>query len=97
MVEFLHIAISMMLLDYANPSRLFVMAYILGNFLRRLVLPKKIKYWSLRSLLVKLIRIGTKVVKNTRYITFRMTEAAIKTKLFAEILYRIGRLRCRAK
>jgi hypothetical protein len=34
---------------------LFVLAYNLGNFLRRLVLPGKIKHWSLRSLLVKLI------------------------------------------
>ncbi|MFC1562905.1 IS1380 family transposase, partial [candidate division KSB1 bacterium] len=33
---------------------LFVLAYNLGNFLRRLVLPGKIKHWSLRSLLTKL-------------------------------------------
>jgi len=41
---------------------LFVLAYNPGNFLRRLVLPRKIKHWSLRSLLVKLIKIGAKVV-----------------------------------
>jgi len=29
---------------------LFVLAYNLGNFLRRLVLPGKIKHWSLRTL-----------------------------------------------
>lgn len=74
---------------------LFVLAYNLGNFLRRLVLPKKIKHWSLRSLLVKLIKIGAKVVRHSRYITFQMAEVAIKKKLFAEILYRIDRLRCR--
>jgi hypothetical protein len=33
-------------------------AYNLGNFLRRLGLPKSIKDWSLRSLQVKLIKMG---------------------------------------
>ena len=72
---------------------LFVLAYNLGNFLRRLVLPWKIKHWSLRSLLVKLIKIGAKVVRHSRYITFQMAEVAIDKKLFAEILSRIERLR----
>jgi hypothetical protein len=34
----------------------------MGNFLRRLVLPKPVKKWSLRTLLEKLIKIGVKVV-----------------------------------
>ena len=51
---------------------LFVLAYNLGNFLRRLALPKKVKHWSLRSLLVKLIKIGAKVVRSGRYTTFQM-------------------------
>jgi hypothetical protein len=72
---------------------LFVLAYNLGNFLRRLVLPRKIKHWSLRSLLVKLIKIGAKVVRHSRYVTFQMAEVAIDKKLFAEILTRIERLR----
>jgi hypothetical protein len=45
---------------------LFVLAYNLGNFLRRLVLPGKVKHWSLQSLLVKLIMIGAKVLKHSR-------------------------------
>ena len=73
---------------------LFVLAYNPGNFLRRLVLPSKIKHWSLRSLLVKLIKIGAKVVKHSRYITFQMAEVAIDKRLFAELLSRIERLRC---
>ena len=72
---------------------LFVLAYNLGNFLRRLVLPSKIKHWSLRSLLVKLIKIGAKVVRHSRYVTFQMAEVAIDKRLFAEILARIKRLR----
>ncbi|KKK79000.1 hypothetical protein LCGC14_2837910, partial [marine sediment metagenome] len=45
---------------------LFVLAYNLGNFLRRLVLPKKIKHWSLRSLLVKFIKTGASVSSTRR-------------------------------
>ena len=73
---------------------LFVLAYNLGNFLRRLVLPGKIKHWLLRSLLVKLIKIGAKVVKHSGYVTFQMAEVAIDKRLFAEILSTIERLRC---
>jgi len=72
---------------------LFVLAYNLGNFMRRLILPKKIKHWSLRSLLVKLIKIGAKVVTHSRYVMFQMAEVAIDKRLFAEILARIDRLR----
>ena len=68
-------------------------AYNLGNFLRRLVLPRKIKHWFLRSLLVKLIKIGAKVVRHSGYITFQMAEVTIDQELFAEILSRIKRLR----
>jgi len=73
---------------------LFVLAYNLGNFLRRLVLPREIKHWSLRTLLTKLIKIGAKVVRHRRYVTFQMAEVAVSRKLFAEILLRIERLRC---
>ena len=73
---------------------LFVLAYNLGNFLRRLVLPRKIKHWSLRSLLVKLIKIGAKVVRHSRSTTFQMAEVAIDKRIFAEILSKIERLRC---
>jgi len=38
--------------------QLFILAYNLGNFLRRLCLPKAIKDWSLRSLQLKLIKMG---------------------------------------
>ena len=73
---------------------LFILAYNLGNFLRRMVLPRKIKHWSLRTLLVKLIKIGTKVMRRSRYVIFQMAEVAISKETFAEILSRINRLRC---
>ncbi|MDH4220913.1 MAG: IS1380 family transposase [Candidatus Aminicenantes bacterium] len=81
---------------HSNQVRLglFVLAYNLGNFLRRLVLPDRIKHWSLRTLLVKLIKIGAKVLRRSRYITFQMAEVAIRKEVIAEILSRINRLRC---
>ena len=72
---------------------LFVLAYNLGNFLRRLVLPRRIKHWSLRTLLTKLIKIGAKVVHHSRIVTFQMAEVAVSKEIWAEILSRIDRLR----
>jgi hypothetical protein len=54
----------------ANQVRLqlFILAYNLGNFLRRLGLPKALKDWSLRSLQVKLIKTGGRIVHHARRI-----------------------------
>ncbi len=73
--------------------QLFVLAYNLGNFLRRLALPKKIRKWSLRTLQVKLIKIGAKVIRHSRYVIFQMAEVMVSKRLFQEILERIGRLK----
>ena len=48
--------------------QVFVLAYNLGNFFRRLALPKTVKDWSLRTLKEKLIKIGAKVVRHSRYV-----------------------------
>ena len=40
--------------------QLFALAYNLGNFLRRLALPRSVKHWSLATLREKLIKIGAK-------------------------------------
>ena len=69
------------------------LAYNLGNFLRRLVLPKGVKHWSLTTLREKLIKIGAKVIVHSRYVVFQMAEVAVPRKLFAAILERVQRLR----
>jgi len=71
----------------------FALAYNLGNFLRRLALPPRVKHWSLTTLREKLIKIGAKVVLHARYVIFQMAEVAVPRKLFCEILRRIHRLR----
>ena len=80
-------------LDNQVRLQLFAIAYNLGNFLRRLALPKKIKDWSLRTLQVKLIKIGAKVVRHSRYVIFQMAEVMVSKSLFHEILERIRRLK----
>jgi len=79
----------------ANQVRLqlFILAYNLGNFLRRLGLPRSIKDWSLRSLQVKLIKMGGRMVRHARRIIFQLAEVAVPKELFAAILERINRLR----
>ncbi|MFH1141614.1 MAG: transposase [Chloroflexota bacterium] len=64
---------------------LFILAYNLGNFLRRLGLPKAIKDWSLRSLQVRLIKIGGRLV-------LQLAEVAVPRAVFQGVLERIGRL-----
>ena len=78
----------------ANRVRLslFVLAYNLGNFLRRLCLPKAVKHWSLRSVQVKLIKMGGRLVRHSRWLIFQLSEVSVPRRLFQRVLDRIGRL-----
>ena len=73
--------------------QLHALAYNLGNFLRTPALPEAVEHWSLTTLRTKLIKIGAKVVRHGRYVTFQLVEVAIPGALFAEILHLIDRLR----
>ena len=73
--------------------QLFALAYNLGNFLRRLALPRPMKHWTMTTLREKLIKIGAKVTAHSQYVFFQMAEVAVPRKLFAAILERIQRLR----
>ncbi len=73
--------------------QLHVLAYDMANFLRTLALPDEIEQWSLTTLREKLIKIGAKVVRHGRYITFQLPEVAIPRSLFANILRLIDGLR----
>ena len=73
--------------------QLHALAYNLGNFLRTLALPDAVEHWSMTTLRDRLIKIGGKIVRHGRYVTFQMAEIAIPRGLFADILRRIDRLR----
>ena len=66
-------------------------AYNLGNFLRRLALPRLVKHWPLITLRENLIKIGARVVRHAKYVTFQMAELAVPRELFTAILDRIQR------
>ena len=79
-------------LDNAVRLQLFALAYNLANFLRRLVLPVRVKHWSLTTLREKLIKTGARIVRHARYVIFQMAEVAVPRALFEQILNRISRL-----
>ncbi len=60
---------------------------------RKLALPKEVEHWSLTTLREKPVKIGAKIVRHGRYVTFQMAEVAISRPLFAEILRLIDGLR----
>ncbi len=65
----------------------------MGNVLRTLALPDEIEHWSMTTMREKLIKIGAKVVRHGRYVTFQLAEVAVPRRLFAEILRLIDGLR----
>jgi hypothetical protein len=52
-----------------------------------------VEQWSLTTLREKLIKIGAKIIRHGRYVTFQMAEVAIPRDLLADVLRRIDRLR----
>ena len=79
----------------ANQVRLslFILAYNLGNFFRRLALPEAIKRWSLTSVQTRLIKIGGRLVRHARRLVFQLAEVTVTREMFDEMLEKIGRLR----
>jgi len=78
--------------DNQTRLQLFALAYNLANFLRRLALPRDVQHWSLTTLREKLVKIGAKVTRHAKYVTFQLAEVAAPRRLFAAILERIARL-----
>ena len=67
--------------DNQTRLQLFALAYNLGNFLRRLALPKPVRHWSLTTLREKLVKIGAKVTRHSKYVTFQLAEVAVHAEL----------------
>lgn len=71
---------------------LFILAYNLGNFLRRLCLAKAVMGWSLRSLQLKFNKMGGRLVRHARRPMFQLTEVAVPREVFRQVLEHIGGL-----
>ena len=78
----------------ANQVRLwlFVLAYNLGNFMRRLTLLESVKHWSLRGVQTKLIKMGGRLVRHARRLVFQLAEVAVSREVFRQVLERIAGL-----
>ena len=79
----------------ANAVRLqlHALAYNLANFLRCLTLPEAVSHWSMTTLRDRLVKIGAKIVRHGRSITFQMAEVMVSRGLFQQILGAITALR----
>ena len=77
----------------ANEVRLLlgVIAYNLGNLLRRLTLPLAIQNWSLTSLQQRVFKTGGRLIRHARYFTLQLAESYLTGPLFRQILGRIER------
>ncbi len=68
---------------------------------RKLALPKEVEcwslteHWSLTTLREMLVRIGARVVRHGRYVTFQWAEVAVPRELCRKILSLIDDLRPR--
>ena len=69
-----------------------LMRQVVANILRRQALPRSIRHWSLTTLREKLVKVGAKVVRHSRYVIFQLAEVAVPGELFAATLSRIQRL-----
>ena len=73
--------------------RLHALAYNLATFLRCIKLPEAMSDRSLTSLQLKRIKIGARVVRHARAITFQLAEVAVTGPMVRAILPAIRRLR----
>jgi hypothetical protein len=73
--------------------QLHALTYNLAAFLRCITLPEAMADWSLTSLQLKLIKIGPRVVRHARAITFQLAEVAVTGPMVRAILTAIRRLR----
>ena len=79
----------------ANQVRLglFILAYNLGNFVRRLALPEAMKRWSLTSPQTRLIKTGGRLVRHAGRLVFQLAEVLAARGIPAGILERSSQLR----
>ena len=73
--------------------QLHALAYNMMAFLQAIDLPETMADWSLTSLQTKLIKIGARMVRHARTVTFQLAEVAVIAPMFKAILTSIHRLR----
>jgi len=69
-----------------------VIAYNLGNLLRRLALPLAIQHCSLTSLQQRLFKTGGRLIRHARHYILQLAESHLTRSLVGQSLGRIERL-----
>ena len=65
--------------------RLFILAYNLGNFMRRWALPEAMQRWTLTSLHTRMIKTGGRLVRHARRLVFEMAEELVSREMLGGI------------
>ena len=73
--------------------QLHALAYNLGVFLQGVDLPEEVADWSLTSIQSRLIKLGARVVRHARKITFQLAEVAVNGPLFGQIITAIRNIK----
>jgi hypothetical protein len=73
--------------------QLFILAYNLGHFLRRLTRPMAVTDWSLRGVPLTLIKTGARLVRHARRLVVQMAAVAVSRDVWMAIPERLGGLR----
>lgn len=66
-----------------------VVAYNLGNLLRRLARPRAIQSWSLTRLQQRLFKTGGRLIRHARYFILQLAESHLRQRFFGQIIARI--------
>jgi Transposase DDE domain group 1 len=69
------------------------LAYSLASFPRTLALPEAVRHWSMTTLRDRLVKIGARIVRQGRSISFQMAEVMVPRRMFQQILAAITALR----
>ncbi len=73
--------------------QLRALTYNLGNFLGTVALPDEVEQWSMTTLRQRLVKIGARIVRHGRSMTFQMAEVMVSRSLFQQILSAIAAVR----
>lgn len=69
------------------------LAHTLANFLHTLALSEAASHWSMTTLRGRLVKIGARIVRQGRSITFQMVEVVVLRRMFQQIRAAITALR----
>ena len=74
-----------------------VLAYNFHNWFRRICLPNKVRNQTMETIRIQLIKIAGKVIRSSRYITFKLCSSCLYKDAFWQTLRNIQRLQVKVE